>query len=61
LDKKKATKNFMYEMEVSDSQHDEEFALELFEMVEDATHYGPQKKINSFDELLEWNEQIEEE
>jgi hypothetical protein len=61
LNKKRAIKNFMYEVEVSDSDHNEEFALELFEMMEDATYIGHQKRINSFDELLEWNEQLEEE
>jgi hypothetical protein len=57
---KKARKNYVYEVEVSEDKHNEEFALELFEMMEDNPHIGPQKKINSFDELLEWNDQLEE-
>jgi hypothetical protein len=58
---KKNRKNYVYEVEVSEGKHEEEFSMELFEMVEDAATFGPHKKINSFDELLDWNEQLEEE
>lgn len=58
LVKKKRSKNFVYEVEVSNySTSNEEFAMELFEMMEDATTKSPLKKINNFDELLEWNEE----
>ncbi|KAA0546833.1 hypothetical protein FZW96_12605 [Bacillus sp. BGMRC 2118] len=57
---KKRHRNYMYEVEVNDKEDKEEFALELFEMIEDAAHYGPNKKINTFDELLQWNEQLDE-
>ncbi|MFZ3587779.1 hypothetical protein ACOI1C_00600 [Bacillus sp. DJP31] len=61
MHKKQTPKNFVYEVEVSN--HDEEFALELFEMLEDTTQTQPtsHKKIHSFEELLEWNEELEEE
>ncbi|MBM6618845.1 hypothetical protein [Bacillus suaedaesalsae] len=58
--KRKRHRNYMYEVEVKDSNEDQEFALELFEMIEDAAHFGPNKKINTFDELLQWNEQLDE-
>jgi hypothetical protein len=61
VNKKRTSKHFVYEVEVSNNPHDEEFALELFEMMEDATQPISQKKIQSFDELLEWNEELEEE
>jgi hypothetical protein len=61
LNKKRTSKNFVYEVEVSNNQQDEEFAMELFEMMEDATQVTPHKKIQSFDELLDWNEELEEE
>ncbi|WP_456275361.1 hypothetical protein [Bacillus sp. AK128] len=57
---KKKSKNFVYEVEVSSNSNDhEEFALELFELMEDATRTGPHKKINNFDELLDWNEEFD--
>lgn len=55
---KQRPKGFMYEVEVSDHNHGEEFALELFEMMEDTTHATPIKKISSIDELVEWNEEV---
>ncbi len=61
MDKRRTSKNFVYEVEVSNQNHDEEFALELFEMMEDATQERSRKRIRSFDELLQWNEEIEEE
>lgn len=59
--KRKPRKNYRYEVEVTDSRDDHEFSLELFEMIEDAAHFGPNKKINTFDELLQWNEQLDDE
>ncbi|MBM7663109.1 hypothetical protein JOC85_003935 [Bacillus mesophilus] len=58
--KKRRQKNFVYEVEVSDNPNEnEEFALELFEMMEDLTTTSSHKKINNFDELLEWNEEYD--
>ncbi len=51
------SKNYVYEVEVSNNSHDEEFALELFEMIEDPSQVRPLKKLHSFDELVQWNEE----
>jgi hypothetical protein len=60
LVKKRRPKNFVYEVEVSDKpSENEEFALELFEMMEDPTTTTSHKKISNFDELLDWNEEYD--
>ncbi|WP_246939555.1 hypothetical protein [Bacillus pinisoli] len=57
--KNNRSKNLVYEVEVSNTQNQEEFALELFELMEDATTKTSHRSIRNFDELLDWNEEFE--
>jgi hypothetical protein len=60
LVKKEKSKNYVYEVEVTNNPNDnEEFALELFELMEDSTTTPTHKRINNFDELLDWNEEFD--
>jgi hypothetical protein len=58
LNNKELNKNFVYEVEVNNHQHDEEFALELFELLEGENSQIPLTKIHTFKELLDWNEEL---